>query len=351
MNSIKKLHTNQSGLVSIVVAIVFITIISLITLSFALLMRREARQALDRQLSTQAFYAAESGINDAVNSLASIGNNDDCDNNVTGKNPDLGNGLEYTCVLVNQNPTSLEYSSVDTNDSTIARIKADQTIQKIRISWNAAEGGSTNFADNNQHNLPQASISIGDPNSFSYVGGGTGIVRATLIPVIPGEVDRAQLTENAQTSFLYPLLGDTTAINQRSYTENEREQGDFIDGNCNASKQAPRYCSIEITNLPASADAYYIRLKSIYHNSNVVVEAFSSNASTSPLSLTGTQSIIDATGKANDVLRRIQVRVPLNTRYYYPEFALESVDDICKLLITIPPNTVDRTRDVDCHND
>lgn len=348
MSAINKLHKNERGLVSIIVSLVFITILSLVTMSFALLMRREARQALDRQLSTQAFYAAESGVNDAIQNLGNIQSNTDCGTNPTGANATLAPGLEYTCLLVNQAPTALEYQDVGTNDSTIARVKADSSIQKIRISWNSTEG-STNFATNNEHYLPQGAFSATNTNGFSYIGGGTGILRMDLIP-ITGTLSRANIITNTQTAFLYPKSGAAGSVVQRGYTANNGSQGDFIDGNCDASKQ-PRYCSIEITNLPAGTTTYYLRLKSIYHASNVKIEGFSTNASTTPLSLVGSQVIIDATGKANDVLRRIQVRVPTSTNYYYPEFALESADDICKLIITIPPDTVDRAKDNACHAD
>ena len=43
-----------------------IVIISLIVLGFAQLARRNQRQTLDSQLSTQTYYAAESGVNAAL---------------------------------------------------------------------------------------------------------------------------------------------------------------------------------------------------------------------------------------------------------------------------------------------
>jgi hypothetical protein len=56
----------EGGFVSIIVCMIIMTILSLITIGFAQIMAREQRQALDRQLSSQAFYAAESGVNDAL---------------------------------------------------------------------------------------------------------------------------------------------------------------------------------------------------------------------------------------------------------------------------------------------
>src|SRR5258708_5693843 len=58
--------SGQQGIVSIIVTIILMLVLTLIVLSFAKVSRREERNALDRQLSTQAFYAAESGINDST---------------------------------------------------------------------------------------------------------------------------------------------------------------------------------------------------------------------------------------------------------------------------------------------
>ena len=323
---------------SILVSMIFIIILSLITTSFALLMRREQRQALDRQLSTQAFYAAETGINDAIKNINVNSSNQDCSTTNTGQPQDLGDGLAYSCVLIDKTPTSLEYSQIETDKSTIIPVQAAQGIQKIKINWESSDGDH-NFASSSvAFNLPQESYLTNPANSsyFAYVGGGTGILRASVMP-ITASLSRTDLTNNVQTMFLYPQAG-TGSANQRGYNANQAVQGDIVSGKCNTSN-TPRKCSVEITNLP-SVTNYYLRLKSIYHASNVSIQAFATNASTTPLALIGTQAKIDSTGRANDVLRRIQVRVPIQNEYMYPEFALETADDICKLITTIPPSTV-----------
>ena len=59
-----RLHKDQSGVVSIVISIIIMVILSLIAISFARIMRQEQQQAYERQLHTQAYYAAESAVND-----------------------------------------------------------------------------------------------------------------------------------------------------------------------------------------------------------------------------------------------------------------------------------------------
>jgi Tfp pilus assembly protein PilX len=334
----KHLQHNQSGLVSIIVAIVFITIMSLVATSFALLSRRETRQALDRQLSTQAFYAAESGVNDAIKAVRAGPTNITQCSDVNTVNPSAGaqlnDQLSYTCVLVNEKPTTLEFSPVTSEKPTIVRVLAPSEIGKLRISWQDADG-STKFASNSSFLLPQAELNTLDPDSFANH---TGILRTSVIPVT-GSMSRESLINTTQTLFLYPRESQTTgAIGSYGYQTGQTKQGDFVNGQCNKENNSagtPRYCNVDITNLAGSANGpgvseYYIRLDGIYRNASVTIQAFSDNGSTSPLTMLKGQVVIDSTGKANDVLRRIQVRVPVQTEYEAVGRALETADSICK---------------------
>lgn len=336
------LHNNQSGLVSILVSVILILIISLITTSFALLIRREQRQALDRQLSSQAFYAAESGINDAVKHIeTSTANYTNC-GDFTAGNSNLGNGISYTCVLVNQTPDSLEYGSIETSESTVVRVEAPSTIARIRISWQATDG-SDEFATGSDYNLPQSNVASEDDS----LKGGTGLIRATLIPIQSGTIRRADLERDSQTVFLYPKAKDAGdaagAIGSwNAVSNNQSAQGAFVDGKCdsaNASVDTPRACNVDITGLnglSGGTNVFYVRLKSVYKASQVTIQAFSPGSPGTRLNLVGTQAVIDATGKSNDVLRRLQVRVPITTTYEYPDFAVETASDVCKQLLIRP---------------
>lgn len=339
-----RLHNQQSGLVSIIVAIIFITIISLVTTSFALLSRREQRQALDRQLSTQAFYAAESGINDAVQAAKSGPINiTDCGqaSSLSDSGSQLNDALSYTCVLVDEKPKTLEFAPVTTDDSTIVKLQAAVPIGKIRISWQDFEGSNV-FADNDKYYLPQASWNTDHPDT-SYANN-TGILRTTLIP-ITSNMTRQGLIDASQTLFLYPKASST--VNQSgnyNYQPGQVNQGEYIDGQCNASNNTasrPRYCNVDINGLNGTT-TYYLRLKGIYRNARVTIQAFDTSGSdANPLALESGQIVVDATGKATDVLRRVQVRVPVFTTYKTPEAALETTETICKKIEYTASNTTD----------
>lgn len=326
MNS--NLRSNQSGLVSFIVTISLVIILALITTSFALLTRREQRRALDRQLSTQAFYAAESGVNAAIDNI----DDPQYDNPVTdckGGNPlannnDVGDGFKYTCVLVNKSPKSLEYSAVKTDESTIVLID-NPSADKLEISWQASDQtGPLNYSNSVDFAFPDKNAIGNSPTTWK-----AGILRATLMPVprnpAADPITRTNLINQSGTFFLYPQAGGTNSVALGS-----NQNGQLVSGNC-SDTNTPRFCKVNITGLNSSNNKYYLRLTSVYKNSNVSIKAYF-NATNTELELPGVQAVIDSTGKASDILRRVQVRVPLGNSYYYPEFAIETKESICKEL-------------------
>ena len=60
---------DDKGLVSFMITIIMMLVITLIVIGFTQVSNRNRRESLDRQLSTQAFYAAESGVNEALKVL------------------------------------------------------------------------------------------------------------------------------------------------------------------------------------------------------------------------------------------------------------------------------------------
>jgi Tfp pilus assembly protein PilX len=104
---------NQSGFVSIVVCLIIMVILTLVTIGFSKLMGRAQRQALDRQLSTQAFYAAESGVNDAL--LVYKSDPTKLDKTCGTVKNIIDTSVAATCVFSDGNPTSVEYGDVGTS--------------------------------------------------------------------------------------------------------------------------------------------------------------------------------------------------------------------------------------------
>lgn len=329
------LHKDQSGIVSFFVVAIIMIILSLIVLAFAQLVRREQSQTLDRQLSTQAFYAAESGINDAIDALeknATLGavDYDECDEFITAASLGTarqldgpGGVISYSCLLVDMSPPELNFSSVPTDESVVVPIRSagGTPITRLQISWEDSDG-NTGLA--------------GCPNAGNYpgqwpAGCQVGMLRIELLP-FEGNRSRMQLVRDRLIAFLQPSSsgGDPSMTYAEASDIPSYRQGERHGATCNVAT-APRQCTVIIEGL--SLTEGYLRMRSIYNASAVTIRAFSGAAAvdTNRVDLVGAQAEIDSTGKANDVLRRVKVSRPLTVEgQRSPEFALQTRETQCK---------------------
>jgi Tfp pilus assembly protein PilX len=325
---ISKTYNNQDGMVSIMVVLILMLVISLMVLGFAQIARRTQRQTLDRQLSSQAFYAAETGINDASNLLR----------NTTATPPakttcaDTGGGfytplpsatldaatdVAYTCLLVNPSPTSLIYSSVGT-DSIIAPLSAagGVSISRIKLTWQTKLSSTTPLT-----NCPGSTVNAFRPTTSWTCG--YGVLRYDLVPYT-GTVTAAGLQTQTMTSFLVPVTAGGVA--NLAYSTNGA--GDLTGASCTNTE-----CSINITGL--SGSSYYMRLRSLYQD--VALQISGTDSAGNAVRFQNAQALVDSTGKAQDVLRRIQVRVPLSgsSHNLLSDNAITSTDPICKRFVVM----------------
>lgn len=345
----------QSGFVSIIVTMIVIVLVTMIALSFALIARQNINQSLNSQLSTQAYYAAESGVNEAIRQIkgGSVTDLGTCNNSITSaakSTLESTQPAKYTCVLINQSPRDLRYSDISTESSTIVHVKADAAgpnISTLQISWQSPSADTSRAANNfaastSNFYLPQKSFIDGSNIADSAYNkqtaefpNFTGILRTTIIPT-SAATSGDNLMSNSQDLFLYPRAASSTnglgAINFRG---SGGPAVSFVDGECNVVSQ-PAFCNVKITGI--NTKDLYLRLKGVYHDSSVQIRAFSgditssdSDSASGRLQLVGTQAVVDSTGRAVDTVRRIQVRVPLEDHFRYPEYAIESGESICKI--------------------
>ena len=324
---------NERGLASIMVTTVLIMVIGLIIVGFSQTTRRNQRETLDRQLSTQAFYAAETGVNAAAaiaaERFATNGNvprKDSCNDTVGGIYPalelDAALGIEVTCMLVDTGLPSMYYSNVDEDDGIVAAvISADGTpINRITMVWRpttipAGPASSGCSAPINQ--------TIFTPKNIRTCA--FGVLRTDIAPRSTGSDSRT-----AMSFFANPVL----PFGGGSITyDSAGGGGGLVTGSCSLTGNDPR-CQITINGL--NAPDYYLRVRSLYKDSTLTITARAADSSV--INLDG-QALIDVTGKAQDVLRRIQVRVPLmGDAGDVPNFAVESTDSICKRFTIAPGN-------------
>lgn len=313
---------NERGMVSIMVTMILMIVMSLIVIGFAQVSRRNQRVTLDRQLSTQAFYAAESGVNDARNILnqalkdgRQLSSKKSCTDTGTGNfygglTPNISAGVSYSCLLVDVSPKQLSFDDISTKGTIIPLITENgNNLSSVKLAWQPKTGAAA----------PNANCPVGIDREFSPTADwdcNYGVLRVDLVPV-SGSRSADQYGTDSKTYFVMPFRsgGVSPVANTSSRT---------FGAPCTAAG-----CEVTINGL--NTNQYYMRVSSVYLDHSLKVTATDTN--NAPAELIGSQVVVDSTGKAQDVLRRIQVHMPITGSGSYnqlPDNALQSTDSVCK---------------------
>jgi hypothetical protein len=300
---------------------IIMTILSLITIGFAQIMAREQRQALDRQLSSQAFYAAESGVNDALADIGSY-NASTCSPAYSISSDDT---VRNTCITASTTVPNIEVQQV-TPDQNNARVFPIRTTPNppstLEITWRASTSTFGTFL--------RAPNDVSLPAQANW-GVNTGALKIYLVPFSNG-MSRQSLINAMGEMVLIPSSGAPTP--QIGYGEfsGPTNFGALRSVGCDA---VTNLCTVSIGGLPTFTDLYFV-VTSLYQSNSVVIDAYDS--SNNSLSFTGVQAIVDSTGKTSDVVRRIQIRRSLIDNFTIPAGALGATDPegVCKLLEASP---------------
>ncbi|MBI5906757.1 hypothetical protein HY857_01745 [Candidatus Saccharibacteria bacterium] len=259
------LSANQQGIVSIMVVSILVILISLVTIGFARLMNRETREALDKQLGVQSYYAAESGVNDAISYINQKKGSGDikdadlttCDDSRSKLNFNLSDATEkgnaqYSCVLIDTEPAALIYN-IKAGQSKVFSFDQEK-LASILISWQKdGTSPSDNYRPVGKRDFTPVSAwvdSAGRP--------ATGALKVSIYPVMlqyntggssgnpPVPLDDRVLTaRNARTFFLYPDQVASADKNKRitpvDYHDNN---GAIISGQCDDSHKSIDHAAV-----------------------------------------------------------------------------------------------------------
>jgi hypothetical protein len=332
----------QSGIVSLLIVTILAIVLGLVAIGFSQLTNRELKQASDRELDAQAFYAAESGVNDALaylddpNATPLTG----CNDWLTGPNSavarqyfadSLSPTAKYTCVIVQNTNLPKLVQPLDKDQSVTFKIN-QAGLDKLYFGWeNQGQNDTGKALDSNFGRLPQES-SITDPMV-------TGLLRVGIYAVRSSDnlVSNDALNGLSRNFFMYP---NTTVGSPNSIPFLAGPNGSFVHGNCKSGNKDPnvpsangRFCKSVVTGLSTvtvspNTTTYYVQLTALYTKINVTL--WGQNSGSAPVTFSGTQADIDITGKGTDVLQRINTRVNIGHDYQYPDFALQSMKAICK---------------------
>lgn len=343
MSSLKKkdLYKDQHGLISILVVTILTIILSLIAIGFSKLADRELRQASDREASAQAYYAAQSGINDAKAYLATSGNG------FPGCNPPVGvssyfkqdltggTGVaKYSCISIDKTPQWLP-TTVRPNKPQLLKISAPG-INHLFIAWENLNY-STQFQPAGSSSLPPEDVVASNM---------TGVLRVGLYAVPAGSTNNDVLSNLSRVYYLYPNTANGSAwvtdYSQGCYSVSTglncglspNFNGSLVFGNCQNPGLNPggstvaktHFCNSEITNLPDQT--YYLYLTAQYAPLSVSIQA--TNGSNKNVDFVDSQATVDVTGQSSGIIQRIRATVNLGSQFDLPNYAIQSMESICK---------------------
>ena len=327
--------SRSDGFVSIFVVLLIMMVLVLVTTGFSNVTRRAQRRTLDNQLSTQAFYAAESGINDAIARLNSgtasgLTPKTDCQSSEPtffDYTIDTTLNVGYSCVLINPKPPLLSFSNVPVSGygaPIVLPFEPEGGFNgNFDITWSSASGVGA---------IPTSSTPVFE----NVVDWGTklGLVRVDIVPV-SATLGRSDVATGTYSFILYPSSAGTSTV--ASISSGTANQGQTAMIQCGAIATE---CTANIRLIDPKATAttskYFIRLQSFYNATSIKVENVENSSGVKTVFANG-QAIIDVTGQASDVYRRVQVFVPIDKQgarsAYNPSYALETADSLCKVIL------------------
>lgn len=331
----RNLNRNQRGIASFMLTIVLMLVISLIVLGFSQIARRNQREALDDQLSTQAFYAAETGVN-LVQHLLASGTHSDKTECVTAAAP-----VEYvnaqlnlptasnSCLLVTNAPGSLVYDDIGPNN-TVVPIKAQGSVVNggpgvgsgtLTLTWKTKDISPGDVSNCSTYN---------NADNFTRDLGGSscpyGVLHFDLVDITAAGVLTSANLQNQMITVFAPPTRNSQAIYKK-----QPGNPAGTPGNVQCTNDS---CILSISDVNFDHN-YYMRVTSTYKDVSMNSIAGKLNSGSS-VKFLDAQVLVDSTGKAQDVLRRIQVRLN-EVSSQAPAYAIESAGSICKQYTTTGP--------------
>lgn len=360
-----KHQQQEQGAVSLFVVIFVTLLISIVSIGFIKIMLQDQSQAGVVDLSKSAYDSAQAGVEDAKRALLTAekecngGAQTRCDQiraafasqacdtlvradivstdasdpsevKVQQTQGDAALNQAYTCVKVNTTTNDVRFS-LSPYESKLEPLRGTSSFEQIKLSW----------FDANNHTAPLNSLSIADfatrsttpllPIPNEWPANRPSVIRAQLIVYDPTKSLSDNDRDGSRTLFLYPV---STATGKLSFaTAGRGAPSDLSPVGCTADFSSSDYaCTATIdlgTTIDLTGKLAYLRVTGIYNPASVKLEL--ATASGSAVNFDGVQAVVDSTGRANDIFRRIESRVELSdTTFPYPEFSTDVKGDICK---------------------
>tara|TARA_Y100001949_G_scaffold173846_1_gene180170 strand:+ start:1343 stop:2548 length:1206 start_codon:yes stop_codon:yes gene_type:complete len=377
----------QSGAVSLFVVVFAILLMSVVTISFLRIMTNDQQQAANNDLSQSAYDSALGGVEDAKRALVKYKQTcedtpGDCSSWTSNiASTTCNTGIVYSGVVgsgVGSSEVKIQQSSgdqaldqaytcvtmqLDTDDYVLDLspsasglipliTDAGDSFTKVRVEWFSKDDVSNDAGDvevgtvGATKPLPQLTATANDWDADT-----PPIMRTQFMQIPSGDVTLSDFdvtegaSSNTNTLFLYPSTNGSSTVTMTNRDIRQAKgspSAQPADGaadtpyltRCAQTVNSGSYaCSMTIT-VPTpigSADRgiAFLRLTSFYNQASVRVTML--DAANSIVQFHEVQPIVDSTGRANTVFRRVSARVNLyDTSFPYPEAAVDVTSSFCK---------------------
>ena len=386
------LINRQRGAVSLFIVLFTSLLFAIITVSFIQIVVRNQQQATNNDVSQSAYDSALAGVEDAKRVLlidqacrSNVGSYTaaTCTNVRSALSPASGSDTTSCSVLSDsgiapqssdangQNKeTKLQTSISDTNtldqsytcvkltvntDDYLNQLNQDQTtvvplrgvtqFSSVRISW--FSGADLSGSSSAAVSLPPSGSVL--PRAGNWQKTTPALLRTQLIQAGTSfnlndfNIDANGPGSNTNTLFLSPTSAGLTSTLFSS----------DVRGDAGSTKPTPVRCKSDITgggyacelriDLPdpvsgsSTNRTAFLNMTALYNQAHFKLQLLS--AAGDVVKFEGVQPMVDSTGRANDLFRRVQSRVELRGDFAFPDAELDLAGSLCKdLSVTDRPD-------------
>jgi hypothetical protein len=312
----------QDGAVALLTTIIISILLTIITTGLLTLMVAELRQANDAEQSVRAYYAAQSGVEDAIAKVVTaLGNPNKTDQTCAtagSQNLDLdntgGTAVGWSCqqILYSGSPSG----SLPVPDKAVQIDIGNSNVGSVKVEWDLSKAPPANFYNAPATFPASPSWAYAAPLETTIVEYNKGAFSANT----PGAI-------TLRNAVFKPHIGGTSSTPLANIGATAKNP---INGVCVQSTTA-YHCSAIIANLSAAKN-YLFRLRSRYVGTDYKLTFYAgATGNGAVVNVPDGTATIDITAKAGDSFRRVIYKVPYSRGAAQGlDYVIYSEDDICK---------------------
>lgn len=344
----------EEGATAIIVVVFSVLLLVTISLGFMRMVIQEQERSIENELSRGAYDSAMAGVEDGKRVLeacrlnnaspacaaitarecdttARAGLVSDVNNEVklqTTEGSDGGFDQAYTCVKISPDTPDFQ-GNVEADSSRIIPLETTGSFTQLRVSWFRNPG------------ISQV-VSIPDVINPTF----PALASWTTAPAVRPPVLRMQLMmyqegvstpanfdnlDGGRTVYLYPVGNTGLSIGSFASDSRSAPNSNILRAQCGTT--GTYMCSMVLTlprpitpTQPSNRVMAYLRVTSVYAGADFSISPVGT-------SFNGVQPMVDSTGRASDVFRRVNARVErinANDSQLYPRATVDMTGNFCK---------------------